>query len=249
MSKSSKQPISEARLAANRANAAKSTGPRTPEGKARSSQNAVKHGFRAASFAVIRLEDIDEVANLKADAVAFYNPENAQELIAVERIAMAQQMIFRAGRLEAGLFTTAMNESLDRYNYPVQPMDEAMVGCHDLDICKSQNRNYCLGVGFRRMAQESNIWSVMLRFRAQADREYRRALEDFERLKALRAEIPNEPANLIQPEQPAELIPANELNFRIPKRALADPPPPASTPKPVPAPENPPQATPLKPAA
>jgi hypothetical protein len=39
---------SEARLAANRANAQHSTGPRTPEGKDRVSQNAVKHGLHSA---------------------------------------------------------------------------------------------------------------------------------------------------------------------------------------------------------
>jgi len=37
----------EARILANRANAQKSTGPRTPEGKAVVSQNAVTHGFLA----------------------------------------------------------------------------------------------------------------------------------------------------------------------------------------------------------
>ena len=61
------QPVSPEQLAANRANAAKSTGPRTPQGKTRSAQNARKHGFTASSFAVVRLEELDEVAHLKDD--------------------------------------------------------------------------------------------------------------------------------------------------------------------------------------
>ncbi len=43
--------ISESKLAANRANALLSRGPTTPEGRARSSQNALKHGMRSARLA------------------------------------------------------------------------------------------------------------------------------------------------------------------------------------------------------
>src|SRR6266851_3917979 len=105
-------PSSPARLAANRANAAKSTGPRTPEGKARSARNACTHGFTASSFAVVRLEEHDEIARLKQDLVAVYQPVNSQEMFALEQMALAQQMMFRAARLESGWFTTSLDAVL-----------------------------------------------------------------------------------------------------------------------------------------
>ncbi len=52
---------SEAQISANRANAQKSTGPRTPAGKAVASQNAVTHGFLARDT-VLQGEDAGEFA-------------------------------------------------------------------------------------------------------------------------------------------------------------------------------------------
>ena len=111
--------VSPEQPAANRANAANSTGPRTPEGKLRSAQNARKHGFTASSFAVGvpsgPVEDLNEVANLREDMVNLYHPVNSQELFAVERIALAQQAILRAARLEAGFFSLCLGESFDEF--------------------------------------------------------------------------------------------------------------------------------------
>ena len=91
-------PISEKQLAANRANAARSTGPRSPEGKARAAQNSRRHGFTPSTFAVVRLEDLHDIAHLKDDLLAVYKPINSQELFAIERIALAQQALLRAAR-------------------------------------------------------------------------------------------------------------------------------------------------------
>jgi hypothetical protein len=59
--------------------------------------------------------------------------------------------------------------------------------------------------GFNRVARQSNSWSLFLRYQAQAERHYRRAVEEFERLKSLRGklpeELPNEPISPAQPEE------------------------------------------------
>ena len=198
-----KPPVSEKQLAANRANATHSTGPRTPEGKARAAQNARKHGFTASTFAVVRLEDLQDLAKLTDDLVAFYQPLNSQELFAIERIALAQQALLRAARLESGLFTTCLNHtlSLDGEQQLVTMTEELT---QDKEVTREQNRNYLLAEGFHRMATHSSCsWSLFLRYQAQTERHYRRAVEEFERLKALRdASGTGLPACPSQPESP-----------------------------------------------
>ena len=183
--------VSPEQLAANRANSANSTGPRTPEGKARSSQNARKHGFTATNFAVVRLEDLNEVANLLEDLVALYHPVNSQELFAVERIALAQQAILRAARLEAGFLSNCLGESLDTRG-EFRPPSHSQVAV-EIETNQAQERNFRLADGFHRLITQSNSFALLLRYQAQAERQYRRAIEEFERLKVLREELRNEP--------------------------------------------------------
>jgi hypothetical protein len=228
----SQNTVSPEQLAANRANAAKSTGPRTPEGKTRSAQNARKHGFTAFSYAVVRLEDLNEVANLKDDLVAFYQPVNSQELFAVERIALAQQALLRAARLESGLFTTCLNSCYDPFGEPMVLMNEELAGNGDIEITRAQNRNYLLGEGFQRMAAKSNSWSLCLRYQAQTERHYRRAVEEFDRLTALRAEIPNEAISEAQPEQTEPTCTVDETNPNPPEDPVPAPRAPAMSPEP-----------------
>ena len=226
------KPISDKQRAANRENARHSTGPRSPEGKARSAQNARKHGFTASTFAIVRLEELDEVARLKDDLIATYEPINAQELFAIERIALAQQTLLRAARLESGLFTHALDQALTHDDQPlVLPTEELT---HDIEVTRQQNRNYALAFGFHKMARLANTWSLFMRYQAQAERLYRRAVEEFERLKALRPELPNEPILETQPEQTEAPSPTSETNPRLAEESFdsALPPLPALAPRP-----------------
>ncbi len=225
MSDQTKKPISKARLAANQANAQKSTGPRTAAGKARSAANACQHGFTGVNFAIVRLEDPAEIDNLKADLIATYKPVNNQEMWAVERIALAQNSIFRAYRLESGLGTSCLNESLDRRSGNLLvTMNPEMIGTghwtnvEAVDITRAQNRNYAFATGFDRFTQKSTSWSLLLRYQAQAQHNYRRAVEDLDRLRAMRDELAVEQSLCEQPPaQPSPLCTPFELNpFEFP---------------------------------
>jgi hypothetical protein len=72
-----------------RANAQKSTGPRTPEGKAISARNAFKHGFAAAKLTIDETEDEAFHDHLDAYFLRF-KPQDQVEADAVRRIAEAQ---------------------------------------------------------------------------------------------------------------------------------------------------------------
>jgi hypothetical protein len=82
-------PVSNARAEASRKNGAKSRGPKTLEGKARSAQNALKHGLRAQKHVVLPEEDAAEFAELQAAMVAELAPVGALQTVLARRVAVA----------------------------------------------------------------------------------------------------------------------------------------------------------------
>jgi hypothetical protein len=53
-------PVSNARAEASRRNGDRWRGPKTPEGRARAAQNALKHGLRAQKYVLFPAEDAAE---------------------------------------------------------------------------------------------------------------------------------------------------------------------------------------------
>ncbi len=93
----------EKQIAANRANAQKSSGPKTEEGRARSSRNACKHGLTGAGFLVFD-EEADEFKEYVTEIWAHYQPENPVEAEAVARYIREGWRLRRADRIEAAAF-------------------------------------------------------------------------------------------------------------------------------------------------
>ena len=93
----------ENQIAANRLNSQKSTGPRTPEGKARSSQNAVRHGILARGL-VLRTEDPAQFQALVDGFYADFQPTGVTELTLVDIMIGARWRMLRVSNFEtAGL--------------------------------------------------------------------------------------------------------------------------------------------------
>jgi len=94
--------VSEKQLLANQQNALCSTGPRTAAGKAVASQNAIRHGLRAAHTVVPGedAEEFDSFRHLMLDDLA---PAGALEVMLTDRIVAAFWKLHRAGRIETEL--------------------------------------------------------------------------------------------------------------------------------------------------
>ena len=88
---------------ANRRNAQKSTGPRTPEGKAAVRLNALRHGL-CARTAVLPNENAEEFHQLCADLETEWHPQGRTEQYLIEQMAVAQWKAARACNMEYNIY-------------------------------------------------------------------------------------------------------------------------------------------------
>ncbi len=113
-------------IRANRANAKKSTGPRTQKGKARSSQNALKHGL-LANDAVLPGEDPADFDRHLRSFEDTYLPRNRVEKEIVRQIADLAWRMQRLSRIETAVIAAGMENSR-RFNNDTGPMPEDREG-------------------------------------------------------------------------------------------------------------------------
>jgi len=89
--------VSDARREANRRNALKSTGPRTPEGKEQSRQNAVKHGLTSL---VVVTEDPETFRTRAVGSFWSFKPQTDFQGFLADEVALLTLRIERAQRIE-----------------------------------------------------------------------------------------------------------------------------------------------------
>ena len=150
--------ISDKQLAANRRNATRSTGPRTPEGKARVKWNALKHGLLARSVVVPLKGGPENRRQFKALLEQLHeemHPVGMIEEMLVEQIAVAYWRRRRALRAEAGEITDNVLDSR-RYGSEFHP-------------------------GTLALPSKSDTYKIV-RYEAAIDRQLHRSVNQLERL-------------------------------------------------------------------
>jgi len=154
------------RLMSSRANGALSHGPITPEGKRKSSQNAVRHGL-LAKIVVTQNESRRVFDEVFGGHFHSFEPVNGVELALTENMAASCWRLRRLWALENKMFNDA------------------------LDAADSPDELTRLDAAFTQLA-DSPRYTVLQRYAATLDRTYDRALRNMILLRA-KPPLRNEP--------------------------------------------------------
>src|SRR3954468_5551309 len=108
--------LSQKKLEANRRNAQKSTGPKTAEGKAISSQNGLTHGLTSRKCPVLPGENEQEYRELQDALTRDFKPRGAMQRELVEDLVQTRWKIRRIPAIEAELMCREQEEVVERHD-------------------------------------------------------------------------------------------------------------------------------------
>jgi hypothetical protein len=172
-----------------RANGAKSRGPVTPEGRAKSSRNSLRHGLSAK--AILLPAESREQFQLLLDAhIQQFQPANAVEMDLVEAMAVARWRLRRIWAIE----TSLLDHELQRR---AEDMDD------EFTEMSAEDR---LAWVFQKLADNNQSLSLLARYEGNLNRAFDRA---FKQLNILKSQRQNEP----KPVGPASRPDANALHW------------------------------------
>jgi hypothetical protein len=169
-----------------RANGAKSRGPKTAEGREKSSRNSLRHGFTSLNTVLLACEDPDAFQQLLAEYISTYRPETAAEKDLVEEMVAARWRIRRIWTAETALIDLEM---ITQEAEIKKKFDYADPGIQ-------------LGLAFRSLADGSRSLSLASRYESRLHRVYSRAYQTLRELQQARKPSPTQPSAQPEPPQP-----------------------------------------------
>jgi hypothetical protein len=109
---------------ANRRNALASTGPKTPEGKDKSSRNGLRHGLACALPVLAGLERAEDWEAHHTGILASLAPVEALEEALAERVALCSWRLQRVARYETAVTTVGL-ERIEEHFRPKESAEPA----------------------------------------------------------------------------------------------------------------------------
>ena len=160
-----------------RANGAKSHGPVTPEGRAASSRNSLRHGFTAKSV-VLPTESSEAFQELLDSYIDQFHPQGGVEMDLIQAMAAARWRLQRMCSIETALLST----EIVRRN---EDIDEEFENMRDVDR---------LAWVFQKLADHGPTLALLMRYEGALNRSYDRAFKQLLLLQSPRRRPqPNEP--------------------------------------------------------
>ena len=188
-------PPSDARLNANRANSQFNTGPRTDEGKAKSSMNAVKTGLTGRTV-LLPTDDIHAYYDNRDRHFLRFTPATDDEKALTQSISDTEWRLLRIAPLEAGIYAVGRRKLADLFPEEKDPVNrQALI---DAEIFLTYRKDFSnLALQERRLRNQRNADIAQLET-LQKDRRDKQAA-DLKRATALyksarKLGVPFEPA-------------------------------------------------------
>jgi len=148
-------------IEANRLNALKSCGPSSPEGRAISSQNSLRHGLLAQNV-LLDGESKDRFDLLVAELRDEFQPRTNTEDGLVQTLAVARWRQLRAWALESSTINKEIRNQCEN-SEDQSPVDRA-------------------ATAFRALCDQSRHLEIISRYETRYDRQYNRTLDRLLRL-------------------------------------------------------------------
>ena len=181
------KPTSSKKSATARANGAKSHGPATPAGRARSSQNALRHGLSTRTGALPTVSvvladespaDFQRLLNAYLDEFA---PTSPIEVELIETMVSARWRLRRLANIETTLLDNEMETSVNDIHHFFADAD------------REPNVEDHLAYVFKRVACGASL-HLLNRYEGTINRSYAQAFKQLHLLRSLRVRVqPNEP--------------------------------------------------------
>ena len=196
--------LSGKKIAANRANAQRSTGPRTEQGKARSKLNSLKHGLLASEAVTISVEG--EAAHHEFEALCDsleqeHEPRTPTEELLVQKFALAAWRLRRLVRFEQKtIFDAKQHEDQMIIDWPI--VHEGYQWHYPINRKKA-------GLDGLRIPGAVDM-ACLTRYDAAFNRDFYRSLGELRKMRKERAEVEELDEVLETAEDPAAAEPASE---------------------------------------